>query len=257
VRARGKEVYIVTGVIILVVVVAWFFLLFNPLRSDVSDLDKRIEAANTMLAQGQQDVLRLKAYQATAPQTQADLLRLNKMLPSQTGIPSVIVELTQTAQDSGLTFVLISPGALASGTPFGVQPITIRVSGGYFDIQDFMFRLESYVEYRNNAFLVTGRLLAVSQVLISEDSTATILSADIILNAYLWQQGQPIVAPPAAPAPSASPSPSVSGSPSVSPSASPTASPTSSSTSSSTPSSASSSPSPATASPSPTGSSEP
>ena len=31
-NARGKEIYIVTAVIAVVLIVAWYFLLFNPTR---------------------------------------------------------------------------------------------------------------------------------------------------------------------------------------------------------------------------------
>ncbi len=213
---RGKEVYIITAVIVVVVCVAWFFLFYNPLRKDVSQLDGQIEETQQQLTTAQTDLARLKGYEKTAPQTRADLLRLNKMLPGQTGVPSIIIELTRTAQESGLDFVSIQPGVVAPGAPFSVQPLTLTFHGQFYDLEDFLFRLESYVEYRNDAFLVTGRLLQVASVSIGEgpDPGFPNLTVDVVVNAYLWSQAQQSTAttgtPPAAQpsaTPSSSPSP--------------------------------------------------
>jgi len=215
VRLRGKEVYIIAGVIAVVVAVAWWFLLYNPLRNEASDLDAKIGEVQQQVTQAQNDLARLKSYEKTSPQTRADLLRLNKMLPSQTGIPSIIIELTRTAEESGMTMGTIQPGDIAAGQPFSVQPIQLLLSGEYFDIEDFLFRLESYVEYRNNAFLVTGRLLQVASLNISastDDSSR--LQVDIVINAYLWTATGASSANTTPPAPQPSPSPTETTSPS-------------------------------------------
>jgi Tfp pilus assembly protein PilO len=188
---RGKEVYVITGVIIVVVAVAWFFLLFKPLTN-------KLDTANAQLTQVTQaynnakdvELPRLQSYQKTAPQTESDLLRLNKMMPGESGIPSVIVEITQTAQQSGLDFLSIAPGGVVTGNPFGVETVTLTFTGRYYDLEDFLFRLESYVEYRNNSFLVTGRLLQVASVAITGGSDATSLGINITIHAFLWTQPQ-------------------------------------------------------------------
>lgn len=233
-KARGREVYIITAVIVVVVCVAWFFLLYNPQRKEVGSLDQQIAQARQSIATAQQDLVRLQAYQKTAPQTKSDLLRLNKMLPAESGIPSIIVELTQTADESGLDFVSIEPGPVSAGLPFSVEPINLSLTGQYYDLEDFLFRLESYVEYRNNTFLVTGRLLQVAQISIAEGPDKfPNLSVQIAVNAYLWSQPQPAGAgvpatavPTSSPSPSPSPSGSMSPSPSPSQSGSPSPSPT-------------------------------
>ena len=229
-NARGKEVYIITGVLVVVVCVAWFFLLYNPLRKDIGALGAQVDETQQKLTTAQTDLTRLKGYEKTSPQTRADLLRLNKMLPSQAGIPSIIIELTRTAEESGLDFLSIAPGQVIPGQPFSVDPINLSFTGQYFDLEDFLFRLESYVEYRNDAFLVTGRLLQVAGMTISGSSADTTggLQISMTVNCYLWslQQASSANTTPPAPQPSASPSPLGSPSPfdSTSPSPSPGAS---------------------------------
>lgn len=225
VNLRGKEVYVITGVIIVVVAVAWFFLLFKPLTNNVSAADAQLAQMTTDLQNAQSvELPRLEAYQKTAPQTQSDLLRLNKMMPGEQGIPSVIVEVTQTAQQSGLDFVSIQPSGVVSANPFGLETINLSFTGRYYDLEDFLFRLESYVEYRNNAFLVTGRLLQVASIQVAAGPTPGFpnLAITITLNAFLWSTPQSYAggALPAStssaastPAPSATPTATPTGAP--------------------------------------------
>jgi Tfp pilus assembly protein PilO len=224
---RGREVYIITGVIVVVVVVAWFFLLFRPLQNKVSTAGAQLAQVTADLSNARTvELPRLRAYQKTAPQTQSDLLRLNKMMPGEQGIPSVIVEITQTAQQSGLDFLGIQPGAAVSGNPFGVETINLSLSGSYYDLEDFLFRMEGYVQYQNNNFLVTGRLLQVASVHLTAGSSSdpTALALSIAVNAFLWTAPQTYSGsapfPSAAATTSPSPAPSTSGTPA------PTASPT-------------------------------
>jgi Tfp pilus assembly protein PilO len=192
-RARGKEIYIIAGVIAIVLVVAWYFLLFSPTRQELSDLDDQIAADETALTAAQQELALLQSYEKTAPQAQVDIMRLSRMLPEDEGIPSMIVDLTKTATLSGVKLNSISRGGTTTGTPFGIQTITLAVTGEFFDVQDFLYRMESYVRFQNTTFSVTGRLLQVTNVSLSGGSasgttTSTVapLSVAVTLNAYLW-----------------------------------------------------------------------
>jgi Tfp pilus assembly protein PilO len=189
--ARGREVYIITAVVAVVLIVAWYFLLFSPTRTKISDLDGQILSAQTSLSKARQDVARLESYKKTAPQSRAEIVRLGKMLPVSEGIPSLIVELTKTSSVSGVDITSITRGVTKPGSPFGVQTVSLIVSGQFFDIEDFLYRLESYVAFRNASFRVTGRLLQATTLDFTSGTSATPgatapLTATVTLNAYLW-----------------------------------------------------------------------
>jgi len=214
-RARGREIIIITAVIIVVVIVAWWFLFFNPVRKDVAELNDQIETAQQDRTTAEMTLTRLKGYQKTSPQTQADVLRYNKMMPSQTGVPGIIIELQRTAEDNTLTFVGIQPGAVSAGQPFSVQAMTLNFTGGFYAYQDFLAAVENYVDYQNQQFLVTGRLLTVTGMTVapaSAETGTTDLTISMTLNAYLWSgvspsgtAGTASQPAPSAPSPSASP----------------------------------------------------
>lgn len=189
-RGRGREVFIIAGVVAAVLVVAWYFLLFSPMRSELSDLDQQIAAQQTALSTAEQELVRLESYKKTAPQSQAEIVRLGKMLPQSEGIPSLIVELTHTADASGVDLTSITRGATQPGAPFGIQSVTLQVSGQFFDVEDFVYRLENYVAFRNANFRVTGRLLEIANLTMQTSSTSDgsvpPVTTTIVLNAYLW-----------------------------------------------------------------------
>jgi Tfp pilus assembly protein PilO len=187
---RGREIYIITAVVAVVLIVAWYFLLFSPTQRKLSDLDQQVQSAHSALDVANQEVVKLESYKKTAPQSRAEVVRLGKMLPESEGIPGLIIELSKTADASGVSVTSIARGTTTAGSPFGIQTLTLQVSGRYFDMEDFLYRLEEYVAFRNASFRVTGRLLQVTQLSMSaaQGSTGTSppLAVSIGLNAYLW-----------------------------------------------------------------------
>jgi type IV pilus assembly protein PilO len=190
-RARGKEIYIITAVVAAVLIVAWYFLLFSPKQRELSDLDQQVQSAQSELTASQAQVVQLEAYKKTAPQSRAEIVRLGKMLPVAEGVPGLIIELTKTAEASGVDVVSIARGTTSQGSPFGIQSLTLQVAGRYFDVEDYLYRLEEYVAFRNASFRVTGRLLQVTTLQMQPMSgaasgTSPELSVTVGLNAYLW-----------------------------------------------------------------------
>ena len=190
-KARGREIYIIAAVVAVVLIVAWYFLLFSPQRQQMSDIGDQITAQQTALETAKQEVARLESYKKAAPQSRAEIVRLGKMLPMAEGIPSLIIELTRTSDASGVDLNSISRGGTTPGSPFGIQVVSLQVTGRFFDIQDFVYRLENYVAFRNASFRVTGRLLEIQSITMSggaasTDGSAPPLSVSVALSAYLW-----------------------------------------------------------------------
>ena len=165
-RARGREVYIIAAVVAVVLIVAWYFLLLSPTRSqDQRSRTRRSRPRRAALESSKAEVARLETYKKTAPQSRAEIVRLGKMLPESEGIPSLIIELTKTASASGVDLLSITRGTTT-------DRVAVRhpgrdsssVSGRFFDVEDFLYRMESYVAFRNAEFRAEGRLLEVTQL---------------------------------------------------------------------------------------------
>lgn len=187
-KLRGRELYIIVGVVAVVIGVLWYFFLFSPQQKKIADLNTQYLAQQNTLQQTNMQIRQLQLLKKTAPQAEADLIQLHQVMPVEGAIPSFIVELTKTAQSSGLTMIGVTPQPTAPGVPFSVQPIQLEFDGGYFDAEDFLYRLENYVDYRNGQFLVTGRMFSVVNLSLTKSSTQDYPDLDIkvTINGYQW-----------------------------------------------------------------------
>jgi Tfp pilus assembly protein PilO len=189
-KLRGRELYIIVGVVAVVVGVLWLFFLYKPEHKKVAALNTQYVAQQSTLDQTQLQIRQLTLLKKTAPQAEADLIKLHQVVPSEAAIPSFIVAMTTTAQASGLAPLGVTPLATAAGVPFSVQPINLRFDGAYFDVEDFLYRLENYVAYRNGQFLVTGRMFSVVSLTLSKTKLAgkdwPDLDVMVTINGYQW-----------------------------------------------------------------------
>jgi Tfp pilus assembly protein PilO len=189
VKLRGKEIYIIAGVVAVVLAAAWYFLFLSPVRTKLTDASSQVIQARQSLQDKQAEVRKLVRYEKSAPQSKVDLVVLGKMLPSQGNVPSTIIELTQASKVSGLDFQGITPSAPQMGSPFGLQTIILKLHGTFFDAEDYLYRLENYVQYRNDDFVVTGRLVQPVNVQLTAQSSSIDpkgLNIAVTLNAYMW-----------------------------------------------------------------------
>jgi Tfp pilus assembly protein PilO len=189
-KARGKEIYIIAGVVVVVLCVAWYFLLYSPVKSKLSTLDTQIQAKTSEQQVAQTRLATLESYKKTAPQKEADLVIYSKMFPTSANIPTIMVELTRTAKRSGVDFISFTPTAqIAVGAaPFEIQTFAINVAGRYYDLEDYLYAIQSYV--------VSGRLMAVTSISLAPGGSSATgapidlsdppLSMQITLKAYLW-----------------------------------------------------------------------
>jgi len=187
-KLRSRELYIIVGVVAAVVGVLWYFFLYSPEQKKVADLNTQLVSQQNALQQTQLQIRQLLLVKKTAPQAEADLIKLHEVIPSEAAIPSFVRAVTQTAQDSGLVEKGITTQGTAAGVPFSVQPIQLEFDGRYFDVEDFLYRVENYVNLRNGQFNVTGRMFSVVSIAFTKSMTQPYPDLDIkiTINGYQW-----------------------------------------------------------------------
>ena len=178
------------------IILGWYFLLFSPLQQKDADLSAQADSKETELQQAQADLVRLEGMKKSAPQTRAVLVRLRKLVPAELAQPGFIVELNQTAKASGLKWSGVTTATPALGMPFSVEPFNLTFTGKYFDLEDFLWRLEDYVAVRNQEFLVTGRLFTVASMQIGigggsdtgtlQNGVSPELTVSMLINGFIW-----------------------------------------------------------------------
>ena len=162
---RGLPQPALIGLIVLGFVLAGvggYFMLIGPQKSKAASLDKQIADTNQAIDSARALTLQAKT---DAKIRVADLFRLTKAMPDQTDMSDILLELSQVAQDSGITFEQITPATTAVALDgYEAIPITVEFQGNFYELSDFLYRLRNLVDVRHGALDASGRLFAVDTV---------------------------------------------------------------------------------------------
>ncbi|MBA2624040.1 MAG: type 4a pilus biogenesis protein PilO, partial [Acidimicrobiia bacterium] len=131
-----------------VLVVAWFLLLWSPQAQKVSDAEDRRATAE----QGNQELelrlARLQALEERRPGLEAEDDALDSAVPGDPLLGELLLDLDEAANSSGVSVTSITPSeptvdasTETAGGPTGI-PVAIEVKGGYFEVLDYVNRLE-------------------------------------------------------------------------------------------------------------------
>lgn len=129
----------------LLLLVMWFFFLWGPQGGKLRDAEERRE-----LAEGQNSALevrlaRLEDVQDRAPTLLAELDELRAAVPDEPDLAQFILDANEIASGAGVEFLSIAPSVPAASEAGGPPVITLSISvtGGYFEVLDYLTRLES------------------------------------------------------------------------------------------------------------------
>jgi hypothetical protein len=176
-----------------------WFTLIAPQHSKASNLDRQITDTNSAITAAR--ALTLQAKQGSQIRV-ADLYRLTKAMPDEVDMPGILLQLNQTAEDSGITFEQITPSTTA--TPISgylAIPITVEFQGNFYDLSDFLYRLRNLVDVRHGTLDASGRLFAIDEIDFAEAPPPPgfpQIRAHLVIDAFVYGTGTAsTVAPPA------------------------------------------------------------
>lgn len=133
---------------IVVLVVAYYFLLLSPLLGQLQQQSQAREDKQAQLAQVQQDVSELEDVRQNSPEIERQLLELSKRIPAQPQIPTFVVQSEEAADASGVTQLTVDPEPATSpegGGDYQVVPVTMQFQGTYDEMQDFLLQMRNLV----------------------------------------------------------------------------------------------------------------
>jgi Tfp pilus assembly protein PilO len=214
---------VLAGVGALLVLVAATLLLVRPTRQATADA-KAERATAVSESQALRD--QIKALEALKPH-QAELRSKATLakaeFPATPALPALVDALQDAAGLAGVELGTVAPSTPKTST---ASPLlaeittTVNVSGGYFEIQDFLVRLENLVKGADPDRIDPRSMLIESVNLASGSETATgdsaaatadtstsadELSGNIVLTVFQLAQPSGTSGTPAAPAATASP----------------------------------------------------
>jgi Tfp pilus assembly protein PilO len=150
-----KGIAAIGAVVCIVVLVAGWFLLISPVKSDISKT--KAEAA-TQVEANDSARLKLSSMRSIAkqlPREQAELAALTQKVPASAQLPTLLRDIQTAADNTGVSLKALTPSQpadLASAPGISAVQISMSVSGGYAEIEQF----ESALEGLKRTFLVSG-----------------------------------------------------------------------------------------------------
>jgi Tfp pilus assembly protein PilO len=145
----------------LAVLVIWFIFLWSPQGSKISKAKQRKTQAESEQQDLQVRIARFKSLQQQEPQKRAQLENLRVAIPDEPNLAQFILDANTAANVSGIQFLSISPSppaaatgpagsasapasptTPAAGAPPAAINLQLSISGGYFQVVDFVNRLD-------------------------------------------------------------------------------------------------------------------
>jgi Tfp pilus assembly protein PilO len=141
----NRRAPLIAGLIIFVLALAAVFFLVLPKISDIGEAEDRLEQVEQDEVALQTELSRLQEAAENAPQLRRELARFRRAVPPVADLPGLINLLQTAADTSGVDFFSIAPGAPVAAPQGGAAeiPASIQVIGGFFPVDEFLFRLET------------------------------------------------------------------------------------------------------------------
>jgi type IV pilus assembly protein PilO len=225
---RSDRNILIFGILgIVIVVIGFYFLLLSPLLQSLNEQDQAREDKQAQLEQVQQEVNELEEVRRNSPEIQRQLLELSKRVPTQPQIPTLVVQVEEIAEASGVTQLSVDPEpptAPAGGGDYQVVPVTMLFNGTYDQMQDFLLRTRNLTRLmtvtelrycRNPTIGEEASCEVEGEVSGTTDETTTLnpaveapLSVEVQADVYFQPQGVPSGAETTAPTPQETTTPS-------------------------------------------------
>lgn len=227
----GANRTIVAMLVAAALAAAFWLLALGPKRDEAARLGKAVAGLRASLATDRQAVAQALAARRGFPDDYRELVVLGKAVPDDDDTASLLVQLNHIAERAGVRFqeiqlagsggssasppspaaateaaaALLPLGATIGPAGLGVMPYTLKLSGDFAGIADFIGGLDGLVETHRSGVSVDGRLITVDGFSLTPAQGGTFpeLEATFSVTTYLTPPGEGVTggATPVAPAP--------------------------------------------------------
>ena len=149
----------VTGLVCAVVLVATWFVLVAPRRSEAADLDDQRAQAESTNVGLQAKINELREQFGDLPAKREELARIRAELPPKGDVADLVRSLSGLADTAGVTLRSITPSTATTLTPASAAgpavvsiPVTVEISGTYVETTRFVRFVQTRLD---RAFLLT------------------------------------------------------------------------------------------------------
>jgi Tfp pilus assembly protein PilO len=140
----SRRAPILVGIGFVVLAAALFFLLVMPKSAEITKAEDDLAAAQQQESSLRVQLAALEEAQAEAPQTKREIQNVENQIPSTADLPALIRLLREAADRAAVDLFQFAPNTpVVSDTgQFSTISTSVNVTGSYFSLDDFLFRLE-------------------------------------------------------------------------------------------------------------------
>lgn len=135
-----EQIFIAVALSVLIVVLCGV-ILWKPQIDRISTYQKQQQEQDSLLSKKQAELTSLKLAKKEAPKNEAESLVLNKSMPEEEDIPSLVVDMEETAIQSNvklLKFEFSEPSVLSTYSYIDFKGEAV---GSYFNLADYLYNL--------------------------------------------------------------------------------------------------------------------
>jgi Tfp pilus assembly protein PilO len=138
-----SRVIAVSVLVFVVVVMIWNLMIFAPKGRQLSAAKKDAQAEQAQESPLRAQLAHLQEISKNGPEIAAQLDRLSAAIPTAPDLDGFILSANQIAVQSGIDWLSVSPAVTQAGTTgVSVIPLTLSIQGGFFQVLDYLNRLE-------------------------------------------------------------------------------------------------------------------
>lgn len=138
--------WLLTVLLSLLLIIGWYFLVFDPTAEDIDTVRAETEQTRTLRDQQLARAEELREVRQNAPESEAALAAGELLIPESASVPALFRQLQQASDDAGVRLTTISPGSPSvqtiSEVDVAVMTVSLQLEGSYFQIVDLARRIE-------------------------------------------------------------------------------------------------------------------
>lgn len=142
-RLSPRDQLIAVAVIGVLLLVLGFVFLIRPQLATLGELQAQKEQQIQQLNQYKLRYQQLAAIKQESGQMALRLLNIKRAMPAEPELPSLMIEMQQLAEDSGLDLNNINFSQVADKGAYGEMSINMSVEGSFYTVLDWLQRLKS------------------------------------------------------------------------------------------------------------------
>ena len=161
-----KRDQIILAVVAVVAVVGGFYwFAIKPAKAELSAQQQQLTQIQAESSTLKDTLARAASATKSNARLAADRLRLAKALPVDVETPSVVVQLQRLADRANVQLTSIQTNNYSDYGSIRATEFEVRVTGKYFDVDDFLYRLHGQVTVdAKDKPIISGRLFATTSV---------------------------------------------------------------------------------------------